>query len=134
MEAVTDNDRAAAPGPAARMVQAAADAINRTAGNTWTPARGLPDHERDFLEALYDAARCAGSGLHALGDERVLKLGYSAAWDLADGLVPVSIVMKLRRAELGQRLRPVTPVAAQVVGLAELHLLGHHEQHGRPRP
>ena len=122
---------AAAPVPAAHTVQAAAAALNRAADNSWTPGPGLPDHERAFLTALHDAARRAGTSLHALGDERVLQLGYAKAWDLSDGLLPVNIVKKLRRTDQDRRERPVGDLAARIVGLAELHLLGHHEARGR---
>lgn len=79
-------------------------------------------NEDRFLEAVYEAAREEGSGIHGKGDEWVTDLGYAVCEDIEDGMAPTEVVISLKRANEGARLDPVGPVASQLVGNAQLYL------------
>ncbi|QVQ51309.1 DUF732 domain-containing protein [Spiractinospora alimapuensis] len=79
----------------------------------------LPEHEQQFLDALYDDASEAGSGIAGLSDQDNLDLGYAVCEDLADGMDPTSVVQSLQPA--GEDT-PISKVAAPLVGHAEVYL------------
>lgn len=78
-----------------------------------------PEHEQAFLDALYDDASEAGSGIKGLGDQNALDLGYAVCDDLADGMDPTSVVQSLQPA--GEDT-PISKVAAPLVGHADVYL------------
>ena len=78
-----------------------------------------PEHEQAYLDALYEDAREAGSGISGLGDADVLDIGYAVCDDLDAGMAPTEVVQSLQPA--GEET-PVSKVASPLVGDAEIHL------------
>lgn len=78
-----------------------------------------PEHEQAFLDALYEDAREAGSGIKGLGDSDVLDLGYAVCDDLEAGMAPIEVVQSLQPA--GEDT-PISKVASPLVGHADVYL------------
>lgn len=82
-----------------------------------------PEHEQQFLDALYDDAREAGSGIHGMGDTDVLDLGYAVCDDLDTGMDPTEIVQSLDEPDGDET--PISKVASPLVGHADVYLCDH---------
>lgn len=83
-------------------------------------APDLPEHEQAFLDALYDDASEAGSGIHGFGDQDNLDLGYAVCEDLDGGMAPTDVVQSLEKPA-GEET-PISKVAAPLVGHADVYL------------
>ncbi|WP_304452941.1 DUF732 domain-containing protein [Nocardiopsis sp. YSL2] len=78
---------------------------------------GMSEDEQAFLDALYEDAAAAGSGIHGFGDEDNVELGYAVCSDIEDGMAPTEVVQSLQGVD-----GPIADVASELVGHAQAHL------------
>lgn len=79
----------------------------------------LPENEQAFLDALYEDAREAGSGIAGLGDQDNIDLGYAVCEDLEE-MAPTEVVQSLEKPS-GEET-PISKVASPLVGQAQIYL------------
>jgi hypothetical protein len=80
---------------------------------------GISEDEQAFLDALYEDAAAAGSGIHGFGDEWNVELGYAVCSDIENGMAPTEVVLSLQGE--GEET-PISTVASELVGHAQVYL------------
>jgi hypothetical protein len=88
---------------------------------------GIADHEAAYLDMLYEHAEANGSGIKSLGDEWNVDLGYAVCDDIASGMTPTDVVASIAKVDEGETVAPISKVASELVGSAQLHLCDNAE-------
>lgn len=103
-----------------RALAATLTALALTAATACSSGPDLPEHEQAFLDALYDDASEAGSGIRGFGSEDNIELGYAICEDLDGGMTPTDVVQSLEQPD-GEET-PISKVASPLVAHADVYL------------
>lgn len=91
-------------------------------GSSEDTRAALPDHEREFLDAVEESLKAEGVAPRYLGkdDDEKLEFGYAVCEDIDGGMAPTEVVQSIEQTGDGDTR--MADVALPLVGTAEAYL------------